>query len=140
MARMIRCSSRLVLLALAGLAACVPDPCPTMIYEHCASPLTLCPMSWQAAEDPASWPCDQQITLKVCEDVWIAAQPSPDPGVTFYYNPSDSSLYRVEGYDAASGSASCIAGAGEVFDCVTPTTSITGTKGCSGDAGVSGTP
>ncbi len=128
MARMIRCASRFALLVLAGLAACGGDDCPATISDHCASPLKLCPMSWQAAEDAASWPCHQQITLKVCEDVWFAADVGA--GVTFYYNPKDSSLYRIEESDAATGSASCVAGAGGVFDCATSTTTIIGAKGC----------
>jgi hypothetical protein len=125
---MIQRAPCLVLLVLAGPAACVGDACPAMIYQHCASPLTLCPMSWQDAQSAASWPCHQPISLKVCEDVWIAAETGA--GVTFYYNPQDGSLYRIEGSDASTGNASCIAGVGEVFDCVTSTTTLTGTKGC----------
>jgi hypothetical protein len=133
MARMIRLLGRaspLTLLVLAVLAACVGDECPEPIYAYCASVRVLCPMTWQAAQDPGSWPCGDQIALKVCEDVWIAFVAGPDPGDAYYYNPKDGSLYRVQGHDASTGETTCLGGEGEVFDCVTSTTALTGTKGC----------
>jgi|SRR5580700_5406946 hypothetical protein len=123
---MARRASPLVLLALAGLPACVGDACPATVAAYCASPSVLCPMTWQAAQDPASWPCQQPVALKVCEDVWIAFE----AGTAYYYNPKDGTLYRVEGYDASTGGTICVAGSGETFDCAASTTALTGAARC----------
>jgi hypothetical protein len=133
MARMIRRARRaraLLLLAL-GLPACGGgDDCPRSIEAYCASPHAVCPMTFQDAQDPASWPCGESIALKVCEDVYIAAVVGPDPGDVYYYFTNGAGLYRIEGYDASTGGTACVAGDGEVFDCMTSTAGLTGTNGC----------
>ena len=59
------------------LAACASDPaaCKQSIAAYCAN--SNCPLTWDAAQDPAAWGCGSgnhpNVTVGVCGDVRVAS-------------------------------------------------------------------
>lgn len=108
------------------VAGCAADPAPTAA-ERCSTSIATycatnnCPMTWDAAQQPASWPCDTspRISLATCADVSVATFAGIDAGIDFYYDASGQ-LYRVEHYQVGVGGSICLAGTGEAMACSDP--------------------
>jgi hypothetical protein len=106
----------------AGCADDATDSCSMTVAAYCAN--GNCPMTWDAAQQPASWGCDAthqyKISLSTCADVRIATDAGTDNGQKYYYDASGH-LYRVESYNVSVKSANqCIAGTGHAVACSDP--------------------
>jgi hypothetical protein len=86
------------------------------VAEFCDSAADMCPMTWTAAQDAASWRCgpgtDGFVTLSTCGDVHVATVAYIDAGKDYYYNASGQ-LYHIESF--VNLSHECAAGTGHAL-------------------------
>lgn len=102
-----------------ALASCTDTTttCPQSVAAYCATSSLPCPMTWTAAQDPASWGgCGTRtansnpLVLKSCANIKVVEMWGVDASTNYTYDASTGELVSLTGHRVLRFEDTCIAG------------------------------